>query len=482
MPLCKRIIGRLDVKGTKLVKGIQFEGVRVLGSAKEAAQSYARAGLDEVLYIDSVASLYGRNNLGELLRKTTEEVFIPITAGGGIRSIKDAADLLASGADKIAVNTAALERPDILKELALAFGSQCIVLSVQAKKVSSSSWEAMGEAGRERSGKDVVEWIEMAQDYGVGEILLTSVDKDGTCSGPDNSLMEAIKKKVRVPLIMCGGFANVDEVTSTLSQDHISGIAIGAAMHKGIVDVVDIKASCQKKKLQVVFNQELDVSINWDKELCGIKVGIINYDMGNVQSLANALSKLGATCIISGEQRDLEQCDLLALPGVGAFPAGMKKIESKMLDKFIQDWIHKCKPLIGICLGMQILFEEGEEFGLCKGLGILKGRVQQLPCNANTKEKLPHIGWNQIIMNSNIVDIGCIYSPNEQYFVHSYCATSVPEEIILFKCRYGSNDLFPAAIMKNNIAGFQFHPERSGRSGLKLLGTVCKKLITNPKE
>ena len=140
MSLCKRLVARLDIKGNRLIKGIRFEGLRVIGDPLHHARAYASQGIDEILFIDSVASLYGRNSLTDILRSTSRDVFVPITAGGGVRSVQDAAALLAAGADKIAVNTAALENPELLKQLVLAFGSQCVVASIQARSTGPSSW------------------------------------------------------------------------------------------------------------------------------------------------------------------------------------------------------------------------------------------------------------------------------------------------------------------------------------------------------
>ena len=167
--LCKRIIARLDIKGNKLIKGIRFEGVRVIGDPNSAARKYAKDGADELLYIDVVASLYGRNSIASTLKIASNEIFIPITASGGIRSISDAKNLIMAGADKIAVNTARLRDPKLLKDLFETFGSQCIVVSLQARIMPNErSWEAMSEMGREKSGKDALDWIQEVQKIGVG--------------------------------------------------------------------------------------------------------------------------------------------------------------------------------------------------------------------------------------------------------------------------------------------------------------------------
>jgi len=480
MPVCKRIIARLDVKGPRLIKGIRFEGVRVLGDAQEKALDYARAGVDEIVYIDSVASLYGRSGLGDLLKETTKEVFIPITAGGGIRSVADASGLLSAGADKIAINSAALRRPELLYELSERFGKQCVVLSVQARKVGSRSWEAMADGGRERSGQDVLNWIEKAQDLGVGEILLTSVDMDGTCLGTDMELIKEVEGIVNVPLIVGGGIGSCKDIASAITLQRVAGVSVGAALHKEKISISEAKLECSKLGLGLVRREHSTSSTVVESSvLKGKRVGVIDYGMGNVQSLVNAFSFIGVEATVSRDKAILNECDLLALPGVGAFPAGMEQLENIGLAHFLKEWAEKGKPLLGICLGMQMLFEYGNEFKYCEGLNILKGTVEQIEIDQeHGKENLlPHIGWNQLIDTELSSRICPEMSLLEQYFVHSYCATGTPDSIVLYRCKYGSEKTFPAAVLSKNVAGFQFHPERSGRAGLKLLRSVCETLV-----
>ena len=199
-----RLIPRLDIKGPNLIKGIQLEGLRVIGDPNLFALKYYENGADELLYMDSVASLYGRNNLQDLITKAVKNVFIPITVGGGIRSVKNAYEMFRCGADKIAINTAAVKNPLFLKELVKEFGSQSIVISIEAKKNSENKWEVYTECGRERTGLDVIEWANKCVSSGVGEILITSVDKEGTCKGFDIELTKELTNKFNVPIIACG--------------------------------------------------------------------------------------------------------------------------------------------------------------------------------------------------------------------------------------------------------------------------------------
>ena len=186
-----RLIARLDIKGPNLIKGIHLEGLRVIGSPQEHALKYYLQGADELIYMDCVASLYGRNHLGEIISLAARDIFVPMTVGGGIRSVDDATQILRAGADKVAVNTAALTNPGLISAIAKRFGSQCMVLSVEAKQVGPERWEAYTDNGRERTGKDVVEWVREAVALGAGEILLTSVDREGTRKGFDIPLIRA---------------------------------------------------------------------------------------------------------------------------------------------------------------------------------------------------------------------------------------------------------------------------------------------------
>jgi len=180
-----RIIPRLDIKGKNLIKGVQLEGLRVMGDPHQFALKYYRAGADELVYMDIVASLYGRNNLSDIIKRAADQVFIPITVGGGIRSVDDARHILRYGADKVAINTAAIARPDLISEVARRFGSQAMVLSIEAKQVAPGKWEAYTDNGRERTGLDVLEWVRKGVEMGAAEILLTSVDREGTRKGFD---------------------------------------------------------------------------------------------------------------------------------------------------------------------------------------------------------------------------------------------------------------------------------------------------------
>lgn len=236
-----RVLARLDIKGPNLIKGVHLEGLRIVGNPIDFASMYYQDGVDEVLFMDSVASLYGRNHLAEIIRVTAHDVFVPITVGGGIRSVNDAKDVLNSGADKIAINSAAVARPELIREIAESFGSQAMVLSVEAKKTQNEQWEVYTDNGREKSGLLVQEWVEQAQSLGAGEILVTSVDKEGTCRGFDVELMNQVCSTVSVPVIASGGMGRPSDLDDLISGSDVSALAVANALHYKKTSIPEIK-------------------------------------------------------------------------------------------------------------------------------------------------------------------------------------------------------------------------------------------------
>jgi cyclase len=236
----KRVIARLDVKGENLIKGIHMEGLRIIGDPQEYARRYYAEGADEIVYIDLVASLYGRSNLKEIVARACEDVFIPLTVGGGIRSIDDASALLRAGADKVAINTAAVDNPQLLTELSREFGAQCIVLSIEARQVAAGKWEVLTECGRQVTGIDVRDWVDIAQTHGIGEILVTSVDRDGGKEGFDEALIECVCAHSSVPVIASGGFGALRDGCRAFEKG-ADAIAIGAALHASDLSIKQLK-------------------------------------------------------------------------------------------------------------------------------------------------------------------------------------------------------------------------------------------------
>ncbi len=235
--MCKniRIIPRLDIKGENLVKGIHLEGLRVLGKPEDFAYEYCAGGADELLYIDIVASLYGRNNLIDIVRRTAANIFIPLTVGGGIRSVDDIRMMLRAGADKVAINTAVVKRPEFISEAANAFGSQCIVLSIEAKRTGDGTYEAYTDNGRERTGLDIFKWALRGAELGAGEILITSIDNEGTGKGFDIDLIRKMSAIVDIPVISCGGAGKMGDFEDAVVSGSADAISAASVFHYHLV-------------------------------------------------------------------------------------------------------------------------------------------------------------------------------------------------------------------------------------------------------
>lgn len=246
-----RIIARMDIKGPNLVKGVQLEGLRKIGDPNVFAQNYYRQGIDEIIYIDIVASLYERNSLLDIVRETTQDVFIPLTVGGGIRTVENVRDMLRAGADKVAVNTAAIKRPELISEISGRFGSQCMVLSIQAKQIGDKKWEAYYDNGREKTGIDVVEWAKKGYRLGAGEILLTSVDREGTAKGFDLDLIKAVAEAVPIPVIACGGMGTIDHLVQAVDEGCADAVAMAHVLHYKKMTVMDIRAAALERNICV---------------------------------------------------------------------------------------------------------------------------------------------------------------------------------------------------------------------------------------
>jgi cyclase len=246
-----RIISRIDIKGPNVIKGFQMEGLRIIGNPKTISQEYYNQGIDEIIFNDVVASLYGREQILELIEFATQDFFIPLTIVGGIRSINNAKELFKRGADKVAVNTAALKNPKLLKEISDSYGSQALVLSVEAKRNSKGGWDTYGDSGRTNYGKSVLNWIQESISLGVGEVLLTSVDRDGTKSGFDIELIQHISSDITVPLILSGGIATQHHVTQIARIPKVDGIAIGCAFHEKVLTVEGVKNYVQSTGRQI---------------------------------------------------------------------------------------------------------------------------------------------------------------------------------------------------------------------------------------
>jgi imidazole glycerol-phosphate synthase subunit HisF len=236
-----RLIARLDIKGANLIKGIQLEGVRKVGDPNTFAVQYYQEGVDEIVYMDAVASLYDRQSMMEIVRRTADSVFIPITVGGGMRSVDEARDMLRAGADKIAVNSAATLNPSLISAIAERFGSQCMVLQIDAKQRAAGRWEVYRDCGRERTGIDAVEWAMRGQELGAGEILLTSVDKEGMRRGFDVALVRAVSEAVSIPVIASGGMGKLEHLGEVVEAGRADAVAIAHVLHYGSLSLPQIR-------------------------------------------------------------------------------------------------------------------------------------------------------------------------------------------------------------------------------------------------
>ena len=273
-----RIIPRLDIKGPNLVKGINLEGLRIMGDPQEFAEKYYLEGADEIIYIDSVASLYGRNNLKNVVNNAAKKISIPLTVGGGLRSIDDIKLILNSGADKVAINTEAVANPSFIKSCVSYFGSSTIVLSINYKAwpndnfkknsnitVGSSKekdvkkwknfFQVYTENGRQQTGLDAYEWALLVESYGVGEILLTSIDNEGMQNGFELDLTERLSKKLSIPFIVCGGLGKESDAVNVYNKTKCSAISLASVLHYKKNSIKKIKDHLKMNKISVIDHE-----------------------------------------------------------------------------------------------------------------------------------------------------------------------------------------------------------------------------------
>lgn len=226
-----RIIPRLDIKGPNLVKGIHLEGLRVLGRPEQFARHYYENGADELVYVDVVASLYERNSLHNIIERTAREIFIPLTVGGGLRTLEDIRDVLRAGADKVSLNTAAIKNPGIIRDASRKFGSSTILISIEAIRQSDGKYLAYTDNGREYTGVEVLEWAKQVEKLGAGEIMITSIDREGTGQGFDIELTRMISEAVSIPVIACGGAGRIEDIGRVISEGHADAVSVASVLH-----------------------------------------------------------------------------------------------------------------------------------------------------------------------------------------------------------------------------------------------------------
>lgn len=249
--LTKRIIPCLDVKNGKVVKGVHFENLQVAGDVVENASFYSREAADELVFLDISATIEGRKTMVEVVKEVARVIFIPLSVGGGISTIADMERLLGAGADKISINTSAVKNPTLIEEGAKKFGRQCIMVAIDAKKTESTNWEVYIESGKKSTGLDAVEWAKKIEGLGAGEILLTSIDRDGTQSGYDVALTQKVAEAVNLPVIASGGAGTLEHIYQVLTDGKASAVLLASLLHFRQVTIKQIKEFLQKKGIPV---------------------------------------------------------------------------------------------------------------------------------------------------------------------------------------------------------------------------------------
>lgn len=508
-----RIIARLDVKGLNVIKGIQFECLRVIAPPGDLSEKYYLQGIDEIVYIDSVASLYRRPPNFSLICATAERILVPMTVGGGIRTIEDIKNVLAHGADKVAINTAALRTPELIRHAARVFGTQCIVASIAAKQRRPGMWEPYTDNARERTERDLMEWIEEVQRLGAGEILLTSIDQDGMQRGLDLELIKKVAPAVSVPLIVGGGISSVSDFTELIDHERVDGICIASALHYNDLSVSAIKDSIRNNRVTVREIQSqpsriphLDtlhhppvenpnfytvrqlsndhIADTHHKPYNAVTpsrkktISIVDYGINNVESVVKAFRSLGQPIRIIHSAEDIAHTHALVLPGMGAFGDGMEELTKRKLVSPLKEAVSHGIPLLGICLGLQLLFSESEESPHIEGIGLIPGKVEKLIPEFSSG-KVPHIGWNRLSPptgKNTFTSILQEVNPSDfVYFLHSYYPAPNDKSVTLATTSYCGKE-FCVSVQHSNMYGTLFHPEKSGEVGLSILKHFCEQV------
>ncbi len=277
-----RLIPRLDIKGPNVVKGIHLEGLRVLGKPEDYARYYYEGGADELFYMDAVASLYGRNSLVDIIKTTAQEIFIPLTVGGGLRSVEDIRTVLRSGADKVALNTAAVHHPQLVRDASRRFGSSTIVVSIEAIKKTDGTYEAYTDYGREKSGVDAMKWARTAEELGAGEIMVTSIDREGTGTGFDLELTRTIAESVSIPVIACGGAGTAEHIRDVIFEGKADAVSLASILHYGHVKKIRYSANSYPREGNTEFLRR--------------GMGFLNFEDTTLTSIKGYLVRQGVDC------------------------------------------------------------------------------------------------------------------------------------------------------------------------------------------
>ena len=475
----RRLIPRLDVKGPNVVKGVHLEGLRVVGKPGDFARRYYEQGADELVYIDIVASLYERNNLLYVIEEATSlGISIPLTVGGGIRRLEDIRQILRVGADKVVINTAATRRPEFITEAARMFGSQCIVGEVQAKRQKGGGWEAYVDNGRERTGLEVIDWAKRLVELGAGELLITSVDREGTEKGYEIDLIKELAGCVPVPVIASGGAGGWEDVHRCFAVTGCDAVSMASILHYEKTTIEAMKKSLAGRDVAVRQKQGDDPSATSEKRTR--EVSIVDYGLGNLRSVSQAFIALGHDVKLVSRAEEIWAADLLVLPGVGSFADGMKGLWERGLVTAIKEYAGQGRPLLGICLGMQLLMSESQEFGSHRGLNVIAGQVAPFATQSQVEEtgyRVPHVGWNRMSRDKGVAWENTILektsAETDVYFVHSFKVLPVEARCRLAQARYGGQE-FCAVMQQGQVYGTQFHPEKSGTVGMAILDRFCQ--------
>ena len=504
-----RIIPRLDIKGPNVVKGVHMEGLRVLGKPERFARHYYENGADELIYQDVVASLYGRNSLMEIIAKTSREIFIPLTVGGGLRSIEDIRAALTAGADKVCLNTAAIRSPELIGEAATVFGSSTIVIAIEAMKQMDGTYEAFTENGRERTGKDVFEWARQVESLGAGEIIITSIEREGTGNGFDLDLVARVAKSVSIPVIAHGGAGKALHVVDVLVKGQADSVCIASIFHydclKSRNSVGDqyeegntdyLRHGQNSNEFESLSISQLRRLLSDYRIICRLPrpntnamtrnsactVAIVDMGLGNLFSIQKACQQVGLRAVITNKKVDIASADAVILPGVGAFGKAMQNLIRLGLVEELQRVSDEGKPMLAICLGMQLLMDSSQEFGIHDGLGIVGGIVRKFRFNDSLFEKpvkVPNIGWHRIYpiagerMRWTETPLAGFDRNVYMYFVHSYYVELADNRNLVSLTRYSGFE-YCSALRYKNVFGFQFHPERSGPEGIQIYREFAK--------
>lgn len=490
-----RIIPRLDIKGPNLVKGIHLEGLRVLGDPAAFARRYSAEGADELLLMDVVASLYDRNSIQEIVSKVARECAVPLTVGGGLRNIEDIRTILRAGADKVSLNTAAVRRPEFIEEAVASFGSSTIVLALEVIQQSGGRYQCYTDNGREETGLDVVDWAKEGVRRGVGEVLLTSVDREGTGRGFDLKLVQQVTEAVDVPVIVHGGAGKPSDIAALARMPSVDAVCIASLLHYFLLEhefdvgsvsgeegnVEYLRHRRPSPRFQTISLAELKRGLASEEgrvrpiqevpaSLPAIgnrrpRIGIVDMQIGNLFSVSRACQQTNSDSFISSDPGELQKADGVILPGVGHFGEAMRHIRSQGLDDFLKRWHAEQRPLLGVCLGLQLLFESSAEDPVTPGLGLLPGRVELLPSTALWR--VPHVGWNTVAWTANAPQKLRVEGDGLWYFVHNYHAVPANSEDVAALTPFGAGQ-FCSAVARDACWAVQFHPEKSAGQGIDL--------------